>query len=187
LSKVAGGGIPSILHPNEAVIPLSRGRKIPVDLSVAVNNPPNAAAPTSMDMTPLRDVSSGLNSVTNGLYAIADAMRLTPQALPDTSIDKINPVVNIQMPPQVPTMRDLNTPQSSAPVQSSNGLEPQSVSAAQKSANADFSSSPKNENTAPINVTINIQANDIDGFRRSEDQIARSLSQKIRRANSRNG
>lgn len=27
------GGIPSVLHPNEAVIPLSRGRKIPVDLS----------------------------------------------------------------------------------------------------------------------------------------------------------
>jgi hypothetical protein len=26
------GGMPAVLHPNEAVIPLSRGRKIPVDL-----------------------------------------------------------------------------------------------------------------------------------------------------------
>jgi hypothetical protein len=30
-------GIPSILHPNEAVIPLSKGRKIPVDLGGAEN------------------------------------------------------------------------------------------------------------------------------------------------------
>jgi len=27
------GGIPSILHPNEAVIPLSRGRKVPVEMN----------------------------------------------------------------------------------------------------------------------------------------------------------
>ena len=30
--NVSGGGIPIIAHPNEAVIPLSRGRKIPVDM-----------------------------------------------------------------------------------------------------------------------------------------------------------
>jgi hypothetical protein len=33
--KLAGGGIPSILHPNEAVIPLSRGRKVPVDVQLS--------------------------------------------------------------------------------------------------------------------------------------------------------
>jgi hypothetical protein len=27
------GGIPSVLHPNEAVIPLSRGRKVPVEMN----------------------------------------------------------------------------------------------------------------------------------------------------------
>lgn len=32
-STVPGGGIPSILHPNEAVIPLSGGRSVPVTLS----------------------------------------------------------------------------------------------------------------------------------------------------------
>ncbi|SHJ78705.1 Prophage tail length tape measure protein [Palleronia salina] len=32
---VTGGGIPSILHPNEAVIPLSRGRKVPVEMNGA--------------------------------------------------------------------------------------------------------------------------------------------------------
>lgn len=30
--NTSGGGMPSILHPNEAVIPLSRGRKIPVQM-----------------------------------------------------------------------------------------------------------------------------------------------------------
>jgi hypothetical protein len=29
---VTSGGIPAVLHPNEAVIPLSRGRKIPVEM-----------------------------------------------------------------------------------------------------------------------------------------------------------
>lgn len=32
---VTSGAIPSLLHPNEAVVPLSRGRKIPVDLGDA--------------------------------------------------------------------------------------------------------------------------------------------------------
>ena len=31
-TTIPGGGIPSILHPNEAVIPLSRGRSIPVEM-----------------------------------------------------------------------------------------------------------------------------------------------------------
>ena len=32
---LSDGGIPAVLHPNEAVVPLSRGRKIPVDLGEA--------------------------------------------------------------------------------------------------------------------------------------------------------
>jgi tape measure domain-containing protein len=31
------GGIPSVLHPNEAVIPLSRGRKVPVEMNMRTN------------------------------------------------------------------------------------------------------------------------------------------------------
>ena len=30
--NTSGGGFPAMLHPNEAVIPLSRGRKVPVEL-----------------------------------------------------------------------------------------------------------------------------------------------------------
>lgn len=33
LRTARGGGIPAILHPNEAVIPLSRGRSVPVELT----------------------------------------------------------------------------------------------------------------------------------------------------------
>jgi tape measure domain-containing protein len=35
---VGGGGIPTILHPNEAVIPLSKGRSVPVELSGGQDN-----------------------------------------------------------------------------------------------------------------------------------------------------
>jgi hypothetical protein len=31
--NTTGGGIPAVLHPNEAVIPLSRGRKIPIEMN----------------------------------------------------------------------------------------------------------------------------------------------------------
>ncbi|MFM7009126.1 MAG: tape measure protein [Betaproteobacteria bacterium] len=185
LSKVAGGGIPSILHPNEAVIPLSRGRKVPVDLSVAVNQPPAERAPMNQDMSAFRSVSAGLTDVVGGMYAVVDALTTLPQAMPQ--LDKLTPTVNIKLPPQAPSMKDMNQPRMDMPVQSSNGLEPQSVVAAQKKSEGDFSSAPKNENTAPINITINVNANDLDGFRRSEDQIVRSLSDKIRRANRRNG
>lgn len=37
LNSVKGGGIPSILHPNEAVIPLSKGRSVPVEISMSTN------------------------------------------------------------------------------------------------------------------------------------------------------
>lgn len=50
---VTGGGIPAVLHPNEAVIPLSRGRSIPVELNEGagagtyINAPQNITILTS--------------------------------------------------------------------------------------------------------------------------------------------
>jgi len=39
-----------------------------------------------------------------------------------------------------------------------------------------------NTETAPINITVNVQAADLDSFRKSEDQIAREISSKLVRA-----
>lgn len=49
-ANTSGGGIPAILHDNEAVIPLSRGRKIPVEMGGAqrgqsINNNFNISSP----------------------------------------------------------------------------------------------------------------------------------------------
>ena len=73
LSKLPGGGIPSILHPNEAVIPLSRGRKVPVDLNLALTAP----APTNIDMS----------GVADALTMVADTQgRLANSLAQDTAV-----------------------------------------------------------------------------------------------------
>lgn len=47
--KVAGGGIPTILHPNEAVVPLPKGRSIPVELKGGANDQMQAKLLSSLD------------------------------------------------------------------------------------------------------------------------------------------
>ncbi len=51
-SKIPGGGIPSILHPNEAVVPLPKGRSIPVDLNLTMNAADTAPTKLSPRLPP---------------------------------------------------------------------------------------------------------------------------------------
>lgn len=184
LSKVAGGGIPSILHPNEAVVPLSRGRKIPVDLTMAQIKPPAQRADTAPDLTPMTDTAKAMNSLTGALDRIATALQRPALDSPYSETKAVQPVINV-LPPKIPEWKAIEpVAPKMADRQSSNGLEPPSVRN-QKDSGSD--SAPVNQPTAPISITINVKTDDVDGFRRSKDQIARELSEKIRRANRRNG
>lgn len=76
MRKLPGGGIPSILHPNEAVVPLPKGGSIPVQFT-----------------TPLADQTNMLSSALDALAS--DLKPLTTNAPPPTlyATDKIEAAV----------------------------------------------------------------------------------------------
>lgn len=168
-SKLPGGGIPSILHPNEAVVPLSRGRKIPVALDIDVapiplNNLSEVSlTPGSMDATnkSLNRVAYNIEEVTRALGSI----ELSPQITSVATASEIN----IEAPNIAPAL--------SAQQEPSLLFEP----AANGVDNEDGHKITQ-ESIAPINITFNIQTDDLDGFKRSQDQITREISNSMRRA-----
>jgi tape measure domain-containing protein len=182
LSKVPGGGIPSILHPNEAVVPLPKGRKIPVDLKIQQMPSPSAELSKTnvMDFKPLQ---TSLTDVSKSLSDVADALKTPPQALPDAQIQMPVPQIKLEA-PKVPTSAQLNTPpQGRDTVRSSpDGLTPTLDS---RASNNGSGKTVEKHITQPINITI--QTQDADSFKRSKDQVAKQLSDSIKKANRRIG
>lgn len=64
-------GIPAILHPNEAVIPLSRGRKIPVDMGGQGQGGNTTNAPITINTTVNVDGGAGGNNDTKTAAKLA--------------------------------------------------------------------------------------------------------------------
>lgn len=175
MSKVAGGGIPSILHPNEAVIPLSKGRSIPVDLSMS--QLPSAPAEIP-----------GAGSIATSLDSVATALQNVSSAIAG---QKLQPVLGIESLPEmdyeIPDMSQSPTARVSERVpalrSSVDGLE---SSGAPQSRNRNSERSASTPGST-YNINIQVTTDDADSFKRSEDQIARRLSDRIRRANRRAG
>lgn len=182
LSKVPGGGIPSILHPNEAVVPLPKGRKIPVDLKIQQMSSPSAELSKTNDMD-FKPLQTSLTDVSKSLSDVADALKTPPQALPDAQIQMPVPQIKLEA-PKVPTSAQLNTPpQGRDTVRSSpDGLTPTLDS---RASNNGSGKTVEKHITQPINITI--QTQDADSFKRSKDQVAKQLSDSIKKANRRIG
>ncbi len=159
LSKVSGGGIPSILHPNEAVVPLPKGRSIPVEIKMPQMPAPQPVT-SDINLAPLNDLTYVLGKLDRTMEAAVQRFS-TPTvevAVPDVNIASQTPAARYQSP---------------------NGLDTANLSSPNESDATRSNSEPRQ---APINITVNVSASDVDSFRRSEDQIARSLSEKLRRA-----
>lgn len=177
LSKVSGGGIPSILHPNEAVIPLSKGRKIPVDLSM------------SMQSAPVQDVgvSSGLDALAKSIGLLANAasdLSITSPPSMDLTLPSFEPIVNVNVEAGTTTLdAPLMPPQAR---QSSDGLFGERTPASDTSGGRDRDRSTKDSaKTGSTTININVQASDVDSFNRSKDQIYRDLKKSINKADRR--
>ena len=167
LSKLPGGGIPSILHPNEAVIPLSRGRKVPVDLNLALTAP----APTNIDMS----------GVADALTMVADTQgRLANSLAQDTAVTIQNTWTGV----------GFSKPTGNAFVGSfGNPADLSMRGSAAGGSTSQRADSPSATSATGSGVTvviaegaIQVHASDLDGFKRSEDQLARGLAEKIKRA-----
>lgn len=201
VSRMAGGGIPAILHPNEAVVPLPKGRKIPVDLNLKLSEPPVTSAPAAaanIDSLSVQMMSRGMDSISRSLDSVASAIgKIAPELSRSTSMSAANmeqatEVIGARLENSVSSMserakqNDNTFTNASRVAKSPDGLAPPSS----------LSNVPdQNQRVAPVSqapasnivINLNVKTDDVEGFRRSQDQIARQLSDKIRRANRRNG
>lgn len=192
-SKLSGGGIPTVLHPNEAVIPLSKGRKIPVDLSVKGQNSQVAAdpgLPTEVKIVPHK-VDLLTDAVKDGTAEIAKAvtdsqksMEKTMYKLPSGGGEGSSGVKG-----QANAGGDggmLGPPPQSA--SSGIGSSGGGVTAANAGGDGGFQPTAAPQ-PAPIVVNINmpVHTTDADTFKRSQDQIAKAQAEKTKRALSRIG
>lgn len=177
-SKVPGGGIPSILHPNEAVVPLPKGREIPVDLRISQEMTSASTAP--VDLSALNIVASSLNKLSASLESVSGGLASLARSsfAPDVTL---SPVIEVTPVVDTPVV---NSPVMSpaARFTSPDGLSSENISRDQKSTSSRAAST-----NSQVIVNMQINTPDTDGFRRSEDQIVRSLADKIRRANRRAG
>ena len=161
LSRVSGGGIPSILHPNEAVVPLSRGRSIPVDLSFAMQ----PSASMDVDLSPLSKMAESIGDLAASLSR--------SYAMPTITVDVTPPaIVAPLIPPQA---------------RNTDGL---GLGASGDRAQRDVRRGDERRDAGGGATTINIgdvviKADDVDSFNRSKDQVRRQLSAEISKANRR--
>lgn len=159
LSRVSGGGIPSILHPNEAVVPLSRGRSIPVDLSMAMQG---QASATDVDLSPLSKMADAIGDLAASL------------TMPAITVDVMAPAA-MDMPALLP-------PQS----RNTDGLGPSGAGTEQRSdSRRDSGSGGDKRGNTFGDIHVHIQAQDVESFGRSKDQIRRQLGADIAKANRR--
>lgn len=174
VSKVPGGGIPSILHPNEAVVPLPKGRSIPVDLNLT--GLPTQQSMPSLDLAPISEVAYSLEQLDRTMGHVVDSLSAlagTPQ-MPDINFAPV-----IEAPEVVVPEFEAGPVRASTTIyQSPDGLATQNGDQQNNNAQGRVS---ENRQT-PIIVNVNVSTSDVDSFRRSEDQIARSLGDKINRA-----
>lgn len=210
-STVSGGGIPTILHPNEAVIPLSKGRKVEVELkqsasdvfasrmgTINMGNPTRAGASE-------KDIGNGAfaggrsrgtsSGTLDGGRELSDAAKSLEKAASDQAsiADQLAllgasvPVINVI----VPTVPRNEAADRRGPRGISDGVlhdaaflpgrGPSSINT------TSGVSAQQSGRSGPINVNITVHASDVDSFKRSEDQIVRQLSRKIERADRRGG
>lgn len=161
-SRVPGGGIPSILHPNEAVVPLSRGRSIPVDLSMAM---PSMQAP-EMDLSPLNLLAASIDD-------LASSMSMP---VPDISIS-------------APSSQATSAPL--IPPQARESIGDIGLGASGRGASGGRGRDGKNARGTGDNGTggvvvnvgdIVIKSDDVASFNRSKDQMRRQFQAEINRA-----
>jgi tape measure domain-containing protein len=159
---VGGGGIPTILHPNEAVIPLTKGRSVPVELTSMV---PQKMAPDS--------AGSIERSAAETARLIASSLDFSAQRAAPV---ETTPVVNTFRPSASEIFRQRGAVDGGSEFGDTNASTDGDVTSKDAAGGRD----------RPIVVNLNISATDVDSFRRSKTQIQAEMYEAMRRAHSRN-
>ncbi len=157
-NSVGGGGIPAILHANEAVVPLPRGRSIPVDLSTKTD-------PAALSQLTNAITSSLSNVIADTVTRVQADNTITVQSALADSATVTAPL------------------RQSAPV----SFTTEATRPAEDDSSPRRSRSNNNNGQAPINIVMNIQTPDADSFKKSKDQIQAELFRGMRTSFNRNG
>lgn len=174
--RIGGGGIPAILHPNEAVVPLPGGRSIPVDL----NQPDLGAQTKSIAKDMASTVSKAVQTATinSAMRDGANTSRLSTGATDGVGAATPSDVGNSGYGRGSAFLKD------SVSVLSSPVTPAGDVATDRVSGGSSTSTSPVSSST-PIHITMNIYTDDADSFRRSQTQIEGELYRSMRRSFSR--
>lgn len=161
LSRVSGGGIPSILHPNEAVVPLSRGRSIPVDLSMAMQ----PSTSMDVDLSPLSKLAASVEDLAASITR--------SYAMPEVRVDVMAPTVDAPIiPPQARNTDGL-------------GLGASGDRTPRDGSSRDSRRDAGNSGNRFGDIHVHIATPDVDSFNRSKDQVRRQMGAEISKANKR--
>jgi hypothetical protein len=203
LSGMAGGGIPSILHPGEAVVPLSGGRSIPVEFSGMSASGASGGSTTIINNTTLSAIDlAALQQNTKALNSFStqgDPDYTLPQHPTfDGDMKKYTNQMTSYMFDLARTMENQNIAllqgmrsgnsnigngalmQGEGSFTINSGGDAGSVGGSSGGSSSGGGSTKSG--TYNINLTVNISAKDADSFVKSEDQIVRELGVKINKA-----
>ncbi len=191
-SSLPGGGIPSILHPNEAVVPLAKGRKIPVQLDMS-----NLGKSQDVDMS---GVVRSTNQVGDAIQTLATAIRdfttnastpTTTSATVDTSAyERALADVYRQQGDNITKMGEVV--RALEPTAAQRSVTPyvtpsKDLEAGRYTQRAATTSNTSTTNNQKVEVKIVVNTPDADSFKRTEDQVVKRLSDSINRVTRRNG
>jgi tape measure domain-containing protein len=195
-SKLPDGGIPSILHPNEAVIPLSAGRSIPVEMkfdSSKVSGDAGKTSATDINSGPSNnaDFMRPMFEMTSSFLDVSKEMNRSLSALSrDANSDNRNGNAQEILTRTTENAKQPNSalPVFNYPLPSKDDGRQQGLSVNGK----DNTRTPSNDNSNSVQrgnviVHMTINATDVDSFKRSESQIIQSLSRKMATINRQNG
>lgn len=158
LTKRAEGGIPTILHPNEAVVPLPKGRSIPVDMRV------DGASQLSM----------AVQNAERTLNDLAD-MSMPEVRAPDRA-SYVSPLEATGGRGAVGAGG-----KGATPLKESAAVEDGRMARSKRFNAGAVDPAVSSTGGAPISVNITVNAKDADSFKRSQGQIQSDLFRAISR------
>jgi len=160
------GGIPAILHDNEAVIPLSRNRSIPVEFNKQTPTDFNLNADKNFQM-PFDNLAEKMIELNGTVADYIDAMMKQPNA----SAASLDSKYGVQ------SAVGIETVPGGTPILPNYQMQTETASGGSSPA-------PNPHGTVqqrPIQVNMTVNAKDADSFRRTQDQLTRELRGRIER------
>jgi hypothetical protein len=172
LTKTDGkGGIPTILHPNEAVIPLTSGGKVPVQLSSG-----NAAQQASQPVIRPEIFISPFQNLINQDSGKGSAPGDTVSAGVEAALNKMSSFFAAYPSPHAIGSTGILSP-----------VARQKESAAETTRGTGTSTTNTSTDNSRQQIVIKIEASDFDSFKRSAGQIDTEMFKRTRKAFLRNG